>query len=245
MQQKINLVILGDSNAKGVIRDIQDKYVVEPNSAVNIISEQMQCEMHNISFFGQTLEKAYKKGFVEKVLEYKSDTLRNIVAINLGGNDSDYDWSKVSKEPTSRHSSRTNLNNFEKYYRESIHFLRENGFEVYMCTLLPFVPKLYFDTVVSKLGSAHNIMFYLDNDVNNLLTDQITFNEKITQIANDEQVKLLDVRTLIQKNKNWKKLYCDDGIHLSAKGHEYLAKKILDTYVFKHNSQTLSAQPSK
>lgn len=231
MNNKINLVILGDSNAKGVIRDIQDKYVVEPNSAVNLITEKMQCETHNISFFGQTLEKAYKKGFVKKVLEYKNPDARNIVVINLGGNDSDYDWSKVSKEPTEIHSSRTNLGNFEKYYREAIHFLRENGFEVYMCTLLPFVPKLYFDTVVSKLGRAHNIMFYLDNDVNNLLSDQITFNEKIIEIAKSEKVKLLDLRTLIQTNKNWKKLYCDDGIHLSTKGHEYLAKKVFETYV--------------
>lgn len=231
MNNQTNLVILGDSNAKGVVRDIQDKYVVAPNSTVNIISEKVGCETHNISFFGQTLEKAYKKGFVEKVLQYKSDKLRNLVVINLGGNDSDYDWTKVSKEPTQPHSSRTNLDNFDKYYREAIHFLRENGFEVYMCTLLPFVPKLYFDTVVSKLGSAHNILFYLDNDVNNLLSDQIMFNERIIQIAKDEKVKLLDLRSLIQKNKNWKQLYCDDGIHLSERGHAYLAKKILETYV--------------
>ncbi len=233
MNKQTNLVILGDSNAKGVVRDIQDKYVVAPNSTVNLISEKTGWETHNISFFGQTLEKAYKKGFVQKVLQYKSDKLRNIVVINLGGNDSDYDWTKVSKEPTERHSSRTNLDNFEKYYRESIHFLRENGFEVYMCTLLPFVPKLYFDTVVSKLGSAHNIMFYLDNDVNNLLADQINFNERIIEIAKSEKVKLLDLRALIQKNKNWKKLYCDDGIHLSENGHLYLAKKVIETYVEK------------
>lgn len=233
LNKDTNLVILGDSNAKGVVRDIQDKYVVAPNSTVNLVTENIGCETHNISFFGQTLEKAYKKGFVEKVLQYKSDKLRNVVVINLGGNDSDYDWSKVSKEPTQPHSSRTNLANFEKYYRESIHFLRENGFEVYMCTLLPFVPKLYFDTVVSKLGSAHNIMFYLDNDVNNLLTDQIMFNERIVEIAKSENVKLLDLRSLIQKNKNWKKLYCDDGIHLSESGHKYLAKKVIETYVNK------------
>ncbi len=233
MNNQTNLIILGDSNAKGVVRDIQDKYVVAENNTVNIISNYFQCETHNISFFGQTLEKAYKKGFVQKVLQYKSDTLRNVVTINLGGNDSDYDWAKVAKEPTKKHESRTNIDNFEKYYRDAIHFLRENGFEVYMCTLLPFVPKLYFDTVVSKLGSPHNIMFYLDNDVNNLLTAQINFNEKIIQIAENEHVRLLDLRTLIQKNKNWKKLYCDDGIHLSEAGHKYLAQKIIETYAEK------------
>lgn len=229
MKQKTNLIVLGDSNTKGIINK-NCKLQISKTNAVELIANHFKFSVTNISYYGQTLSKAYSKRFVDKILASKKPNMRNIVAISLGSNDADYNWIDVGLYPDQPHSSRTKLADFEVYYTSIIEFLQKNDFEIIMCSLLPFVPESYFDMVLTKLSDADSILKLLDGDKHNLVLHQDIFNEKIKEIAQKNNIKLLDLHEIVQNIPNWHRLYCLDGIHLTEKGQEIIANKIIESY---------------
>ena len=224
-----NLIVLGDSNAKGIIHQ-NSRLILSPTNAINRIACSLDYTVTNLSFFGQTIAKAYKKGFIDKILAKKQQNVRNLVVINLGSNDADYDWSIVGANPKDQHYPRTSVQEFEEYYTKIIKSLQNNGCEVMICSLLPLVAEKYFDNVLTTYVDTQSMLEILEGDKNNLTMHQKIFDDIIYRIAKENNLRLLDLRQIMLNNPSWRDLYCEDGIHLNEKGQEFIANEVLKVY---------------
>ena len=224
-----NLIILGDSNAKGITNKNSRLSLCQVNAA-SLIANHFQFPLTNLSYYGQTIAKVCQRGFLSKILAHKMPHKRNLVVINLGSNDADYNWIDVGITGGTQHGPRTSPEDFEKFYTELVLNLKKHGFEVLICSLLPLVSARYFDSTLCNLSPKENILKLLDGDKNNLIIHQDIFNNLVLKIAQELNIPLLDLRNIILSTPNWQDLYSVDGIHLTEEGQELIANKIISSY---------------
>lgn len=230
MKQTTNLIVLGDSNSKGIINE-NSKLIISSTNAISLVASKFKFSLTNLSYYGQTLAKFCNKGFIRKVIDNKKPEMRNLVVINLGSNDADYNWTDVGLNKNSSHGPRTLPADFKQYYTDLVNELRENGFEVMACSLLPIVSKQYFDNILNYMSDKKILMKLLDGDKNNLMVRQEIFNDIILDVSQKMSVPVLDLRNMMLRQPRWQKLYCYDGIHLTEKGQKFMAKEVIKAYI--------------
>lgn len=196
-----------------------------------LVASKFKFSLTNLSYYGQTLAKFCNKGFIRKVIDNKKPEMRNLVVINLGSNDADYNWTDVGLNKNSSHGPRTLPADFKQYYTDLVNELRENGFEVMACSLLPIVSKQYFDNILNYMSDKKILMKLLDGDKNNLMVRQEIFNDIILDVSQKMSVPVLDLRNMMLRQPRWQKLYCYDGIHLTEKGQKFMAKEVIKAYI--------------
>lgn len=219
MLQKIT--IFGDSISKGVFLDENKPQNLKTN-AVSILQEQFGFDIENNSKFGQTLQKVFERGIIEKYV--KTNHENEIVVLALGGNDADYDWAQVQKNPNFCHQSKTNLKDFEDMLAQSIKLLKQTGAKVVVASLCPIDSNLFFENVLSKNFDGQKILEFLQNDVQNIYRHQELFNLSALKIAFANDCTFFDYRTEMLKLRNLKSLMCCDGIHPNEEGQKFVAK---------------------
>lgn len=222
-----NITVFGDSITKGVIIDNGKIKKVEHN-AVSIIENHYAIKINNISYFGQTLKRAYDKGLIANYFKTIDKNKDNVLIIALGGNDSDYDWEKVSIDPKINHSSKTTLPEFKELLNKINDLAKNNN--VYLClvNLFPLDSQRYFDNVLSSKYNGENILKFLDGDVTNLSRHQEYFNSAIYEFAIKNNIHLFDIRSpFLLKNDFLSNLYLD-GIHPNQLGQIEIANILIN-----------------
>jgi len=145
----------------------------------------------------------------------------------LGGNDSDYDWKKVSENPYIKHDPKTLLEDFESMLLEMIGKLKSKGITVVLTTIIPLDSQSYFDNVISKMGDPDQIMIFLENDVENISRHQEAYSQAILRCAKQTNTILLDIRSKMSFIPNAQKFMCTDGVHPNEDGYKYLAESAI------------------
>ena len=105
-----NFVVYGDSISKGVVYDeVKERYVVLKENFVNLVGNNLKAAIHNRGKFGNNIIRGQEK--LEKdVLKRDPD----ILLIEFGGNDCDYDWQAIANNPEGEFSPKTDLELFLK-----------------------------------------------------------------------------------------------------------------------------------
>lgn len=222
----MHVVVFGDSIAKGVVTSRGKIETVEDN-AVKMISDFYKLSIDNISFYGQTMKRIYKKKIVDNYLESIEHQDKIYVVFALGGNDSDYDWKKIAENPYLNHKPKTSLNEFEDLLIEMIEDLKSKGITVILTTVVPIDSQAYFDNVISKTGDPEQIMIFLHQDVENISRHQEAYSSLILKCAAKTNSIVLDVRSKMLVEGAMSQYMCKDGVHPNEKGYKYLADAII------------------
>lgn len=230
MKKQIKVTVIGDSISKGVIYENEQLSIAE-NPAINIIGENLNYEIENVSSYGQTLKRIFKKKIIENVIEKRDKKKRNFAVLSIGGNDSDYDWKEVSLSPNENHLPKTPLNEFVSDYEKIIKQLQKNGFEIIVCSITPIKAEWYFNNVICKIANEKNVLEFLHNDLSNLTRHQELFNNEIIKIAMREKVKFVDIRQFFLAENDCFNYYCKDGAHLTREGQKYIAGKVTKLFL--------------
>lgn len=226
--EQYNLILIGDSITKGLYLDNGEIKKTKQN-AVDIIDRAFNCKIHNLSMFGQSLERVFqKKLHLVDVKKYYDPTKKNAVIISLGGNDADYDWKAVEDAPNSVHTNKTPLTIFNSHIQEIIKELKKLDIQIFFTALFPMDSKRYFTNFISKNYDGKIIKKYLNNDITNLHRNQDSYNSAVMKNALNNGCKFIDIRTpLLQKNEFLTYL-SKDGIHPNLKGQQEIAKIVTD-----------------
>ena len=222
----MHTVVFGDSIAKGIVT-VEGRIETIEDNAVKLISDYYQRSIDNVSFYGQTLKRIYDKKIVDKYLSSINDHDEIYAVFALGGNDSDYDWKKVSDNPYFAHQPKTNIEDFEFMLIDMIKKLQSKGIKVVLTTIIPLDSQSYFDHVISKMGDPEKIMIFLKNDVENISRHQEAYSHVIQRCAKETQSICLDVRSKMEKHTHVKRYMCADGVHPNEEGYHYLAQSII------------------
>ncbi|MDD3171635.1 MAG: GDSL-type esterase/lipase family protein [Bacilli bacterium] len=222
---KYNALIIGDSLLKGVVCNANNqRYSVLEESCVDLVTRDLNASVDNKSRFGQTTDKALK--MLEKILPEYSDYQYAI--IEMGGNDSDFNWVEVSNSPETEHDPKVCLENFADNIRKMIDLIKSYNIVPIIFSLPPISPERYLNWI-SKGLSKDNILIWL-KDVSIIYRHQELYNMKLMEIANITNTKIYNLRSGFLQEKDYEKYLCVDGIHLNELGHQKLKEMFEEQY---------------
>lgn len=226
-------MISGDSISKGVILDeVRNKYVLLEDNYVTLLQDKLKGAVRNTARFGNTLIKGMSS--------LKKDVLKdkpNIVLIEYGGNDCDFNWNEIADNPDGEHLPKTDFNMFEKMLTEAIHFLKSQQVTPVLMSLPPLNADNYFKWVSKNNPEAEkNILKWLGS-VTKIYWWQERYNSTILKVSEKTKTKFIDVRGAFLEHPDYTKFLCSDGIHPNRAGHKIISDKVLE--FVKNNYQHL------
>lgn len=226
-------MISGDSISKGVILDeARNKYVLLEDNYVSLLQGKLKGAVRNTARFGNTLIKGMSN--------LKKDVLKdkpNIVLIEYGGNDCDFNWNEIADNPDGDHSPKTDFNMFEKMLTEAIHFLKSQQITPILMSLPPLNADNYFKWVSKNNPEAEkNILKWLGS-VTKIYWWQERYNSTILKVSEMTKTKYIDVRGAFLEHPDYTEFLCLDGIHPNRAGHKIICDKVLE--FVKNNYQHL------
>jgi len=234
-----NITLFGDSVPAGIVYEKNKLHRLQ-KSCVDLVCKHFGIKVTNISKYGQTWTRLIEKGMIENYINKAKKSENNVAVFFMGGNDSDYEWTKVAESPLTYHPEKTPIDNFKVMLGSTIKELQANDIKVMFCDLTPVVSNQYVDTVISKLADKTKVMEFLHNDIDNVFRHQALYSSFITQYAELNKCTMINVREHFLKNKNYGKYLCSDGIHPNKAGHKLIAKAAI-----KQITQKLKTQKAK
>ena len=212
-----NITIFGDSIGKGVITD-NGRVEVVKNSAVDMIENAYSVKVDNRSVFGQSLKRIMQRGVIDKYIDGLNGDKQNVVVLELGGNDSDFNWREVSLNPNYQHLPQTPVDEFSKLYSNAVDKLLKAGVKVVVCTIVPIDSSRFFNNFISVQADKDRVLEFFKGDYNIIHRHQETFNNEIIKTAYQKGLKVIDLRRKFLTTHVFDDLMCNDGIHPNGLG---------------------------
>ncbi|MDR3599351.1 MAG: SGNH/GDSL hydrolase family protein [Desulfosporosinus sp.] len=217
-------MVSGDSISKGVIFDeLKSKYVILEGNYINLLQSKLNGIIRNTARFGNTIIKGLSK--------LKDDVLCNnpdVVFLEYGGNDCDFNWNEVSRDPNADHKPKTDFYIFENKLKETLNFLKNNNIISVVMTLPPLNADRYLKWISKNDPLTEtNILKWLGS-VTRIYWWQEKYSSSVLKIAEETNTKWIDIRGAFLQYPDFTKYLCLDGIHPNELGHKIIANKIMD-----------------
>ena len=216
------LLIYGDSILRGVTySEKRARHTLVEGSDLKNLCE-LGYEVKNRSRMGATITRGLDMLSSDETEIGKGD----FVLLEYGGNDCDYEWGEISKNPEGDFAPHTPEEKFTKEYSLAIEKVRKRGATPILSTLVPVDAERYVKWI-SRNNSYENIMSWL-GDTSMLYRWQERYNRLVENTARLLGCPIIDLRERFLLSHNYKELICYDGIHPSAAGHEMIRKCLTD-----------------
>jgi len=211
--------VWGDSILKGVVLDeAAGRYRLLKNSAVNAFTQLFHLDVKNHSHFGCTAPKALAN--IDRTLDSGFDA--DIVLLEFGGNDCDFDWAEVSGNPDCEHQPNTPYEDFVEAMQKMIQTLVSKGITPVLMSLPPIDSIRFFDWVTRPANVDPNKVLSFIGEKDFIYRHQERYSLAITSLAFKNRLPLIDVRDAFLKQRNLSEFLCTDGIHPNEKGQKLI-----------------------
>jgi acyl-CoA thioesterase I len=221
-KDRYTIVVYGDSIARGVIYDEKkQKHSLLLENFTNILRDRLKGVVYNAAKFGSTIAGGMLR-LQDDVLKRKPD----IVLIEFGGNDCDYQWDEIADNPTGEFHPNTECSAFYELLTHLVERLRKLNIVPVLVSLPPLDPDKYFRWISHNSDQAgKNILQFIGN-VSHIYSWHERYNAAILRVAEETKTRLIDIRSAFLQKDDYRKLICIDGIHPNKEGHAVIADKI-------------------
>ena len=208
--------VYGDSLLKGVSL-VWNKYTVCAEKTTDF-ARAHGIEVLNRSCFGATVEKGLRR--LDRDIAGR-EPLGDWTVLEFGGNDCDFDWAEVARDPAGEHVCRVPPKRFISLLSDAVGKVRQAQGRPLLTTLPPIDPERYLSWICRKGLSRDRILLWL-GDENAIYRWQEMYNDLVRTLAGACRVPLVDLRRAFLSQRRMDGLLCDDGIHPTARGHELI-----------------------
>ncbi len=213
------IVVWGDSILKGVVLDeAAGRYRLLKTGAVNAFAQFFHINVKNHSHFGCTAPKALAN--LDRTLDADYDA--DLVLLEFGGNDCDYNWAEVSNDPSVAHQPNTPYEDFIDAMQKMIQKFLSKGIRPVLMSLPPIDSERFFNWVTKpdNVDPAKVLSYIGEKDF--IYRHQERYSLAITALARKFNLPLIDVREAFLKERNLGSCLCTDGIHPNEKGQKII-----------------------
>ena len=227
------LMIFGDSVLKGVMFDADTgRYRLCREPRFQPLAER-GVDVENRSRMGATIREGLR------LLEQETPAEpAQVVLLEYGGNDCNYDWKAVSRAPREEHRPAVPIEEFAESYRRAIRKARELARNVAVCSVMPLDSRKFMN-FISRGNCYDSILSWL-GDVGILYRWQQLYNDVAMDVARSENCPVVDIRRFLMVRHDFDDLLCADGIHPTSKGH-----KLLGSLLCRELAPLLGSSPGK
>ncbi|MBP5477674.1 MAG: SGNH/GDSL hydrolase family protein [Paludibacteraceae bacterium] len=220
----------GDSIMKGVmlrsaIKEGHPEYELSKRSIIDRCGELLGESVSNFARFGCTAPMG------ERLVERYESRLSEgeTVLIGYGGNDSDYDWEAIADHPGDTHLPRTRMEDFVAAYHRIINRIRNAGAIPVMLSMPPMDADRYFRFFTRNMSDWHkkNILTWLGGNTALIVSGHKQYDMALYNIAQEEQVRILDIKSGFLSECAYDSYLCDDGIHPNEAGQARMSSFIV------------------
>jgi lysophospholipase L1-like esterase len=218
------IMVLGDSISRGVLYDdAAGRYVRIPEMYVNLVQRDIRAEMVNAARFGNTTTRTRER-FLQELQKNDPD----VVVIELGGNDCDFDWDAIGRNPKQHHVPKTSVEEFRDSLTDMVRMTRDKGKKPVLINLPPLDPERYFQWVCRKDRERQkNILSWLGS-VSKIYWWQERYSSAVAELSRLTKSLMIDIRGAFLEQADFREYLCEDGIHPNKKGHALMAGRILE-----------------
>ncbi len=221
MQTKdLKITAYGDSILKGAITGTESGHLFDiiDDTSLDLASRSLGFEFTNQSVFGSIVSKTQRR--LNKDIE--KGNLCDFAILESGGNDCDYDWTAVSANPDSDHQMRTPRADFVRIFEEMIHACRNAKITPVIMTMPPLVGQWWFNHICNG-QNKEAILKVLNGDQFRPYINHELYNATLVELAQKNNVQIVDMRRAMLEHPNYCNLMCKDGIHPNPEGYKYMA----------------------
>ncbi|MCX7885245.1 MAG: SGNH/GDSL hydrolase family protein [Caloramator sp.] len=224
IKETYKFLICGDSISRGVIFDeSKGKYTILKDSYTSLLEDKIKGVILNAARFGNTLTKG-----ISRVTNEISKLHPDIIILEFGGNDCDFNWNEVAKNPYINHLPNTDFDTFEKTLTDFIISMKHDGITPILLSLPPIDADRYFKWISENDDKKKNSILKWLGSVNKIYWWQERYNSAIIDTAIITNTKWIDIRGAFLKQPDYRKFLCIDGIHPNSEGHKIIADKMLE-----------------
>jgi lysophospholipase L1-like esterase len=217
--------IFGDSIMKGILLDpVKEHYYTITSHGARWIEKQFGFHITNTSLFGCTITKGMQ--LFERARNRGLNT--DVVLLEFGGNDCDFNWKDVAEDPHAEHTPNTPLELFETTFHLLIDHIKSMNIRPLMMTIPPIHAGRYLQWISHYGPDKNRILEFLRGDVQNIAKFQESYSEAVRVIAQKTNTLLVDVRSRFTGAGNYASLLCEDGIHPNEQGHRVMTDAFMD-----------------
>jgi len=148
----------------------------------------------------------------------------NYLVLEIGGNDCNFNWKEVNKNPYLNHPPALSINDLATNLNSIIDRLRENFITVILLTPPPLDEKKYLKLLNQSFGN--NIDFFIKTK-GGIAAWHKKYVEKIRTVALEREIFLIDIYGEFEKADSQEHLVSLDGLHPTEKGYQLMAKKFV------------------
>ncbi len=224
MKDNYSFVAFGDSITKGIIYDNEKcKYETLKENFASIIGKNINGSVANAGRFGSTIVRGMNKIYND-VIKKSPD----VVLIEFGGNDCNYKWDDIAKNPNIKYRPNTDMFTFRETLLTMIDTLKDNHIFPALMTLPPLDYLKYFKWITKENSfSEENILHWLGTK-DRLFTWHNSYSKIISAVACETNTVIIDVRAEFLKYGDYSQFLCKDGIHPNIRGQLLIATVILE-----------------
>lgn len=217
----LSVSVIGDSIFKGVIyNEERGRYQIAKRNLQKLLEEDISINITNYSKFGLTISKA--KDIYEDMVNEIED---RFIIFEVGNNDADFNWEKISDSPGAIHLPNTPIREFRLILDYLVNDTMVKGKIPILVTPPPIDAEKYFKWLVSKGLNGDNILEWLGS-IKRIYQFHECYSLEVIDCARKNEVLLLNIRQALLEKINISDYYCVDGIHLNEAGHQIMASVI-------------------
>lgn len=221
-QLPCKVVVCGDSISAGIIYDEQNqRYVKSATGFVGVMQTRLNCVIKNISRFGNTIRTALPR--LTKSLDSETP---DVVLIALGGNDCDFKWDEIARDPKADYQPATDIEEFRLTLTNLVVLLRQKGIEPVLMTLPPLDPERYFRWVSKNSADAGEKILEWLGSVSRIYWWHERYNAAVLKVAETTKSAWIDLRSAFLDTPDFRRYLCRDGIHPNSEGHQLICLAI-------------------
>jgi acyl-CoA thioesterase I len=220
------ILVTGDSLCKGVsLNEEKKRYFFLKNSFANNLKTALDATIINTAKFGTTVKHGILK-LEDRLKKHHPD----IVLIEYGGNDCDFNWNEIADNPMGEHLPKTPIDDFERQLKCMIQSVSDFGATPVLMTLPPLNASSYFKWFTQgDKEKGDNVLKWLD-DISKIYWWQEHYSLRVGAIARECKVPIVDARSYFLNTPDFRKYVCSDGIHPNENGHKLITSSILDCF---------------
>lgn len=218
-----HVILWGDSLGKGVVWDERrGRYGSTSVNAVQTVSERAGISIENRSRFGFTATRGLELMERDLAAGMRADA----AVIEFGGNDSNFDWARISEKPEEQHDPATKPEVYADTLEQMVTLLRAHGIRPILMTLPPINAERYFHFLVGDRLNGANILRWL-GDVNHIYRFQELYSATAACVARKMGGELIDLRACCLAAEDFvTRMLCADGLHMNDDGQRFVGDAV-------------------